>query len=461
MPLEQANYINELSPVYPSPTDQKKVGDDHIRLTKRVLKNCFPGFTGAVLVGGQDIGVANACVLMPASPLPAYTPGMGVLWVPLYANTGAATINISGLGVQPIQRLDGSPLAANDIIAGQPVVMLYTGAGFRFTTVTKAYVDDLVFSGVLPGQADNGGKPLITDGTNASFRHNYGVAIDEAKGTTITAAPTIDLTSGPGTGNYLHIAGSSPISTIILPEGAERTITFDGNPPLVNSASLILPGGASFTAKTNDVATVRGEGGGVVRVTGYAPASGRAVVEQTPPGFVLLAAIAPEPNTLTIDLLNVFSATYDDYMVIASGLDASMHGGASIGIRLAKGGVVDMGTVYRSVSVGADAGSRTDAIIVAAFNYSQGVIETLHANVSFHGMNESSASASHYLRIGSAVFGDGAVTKAYDLAASHQNQPSSTGAISGFQLVLDPSVLIPDIKFSGAGTIKVYGIRKT
>ena len=48
MPLETGNYISDLVATNPLGSDQKSTADDHIRLTKSVLKASFPNVNGAV-----------------------------------------------------------------------------------------------------------------------------------------------------------------------------------------------------------------------------------------------------------------------------------------------------------------------------------------------------------------------------------------------------------------------------
>jgi microcystin-dependent protein len=48
MPIESANYVNQLNSAYPAATDGVKEGDDHIRLVKKVLKDTFPNLDAAV-----------------------------------------------------------------------------------------------------------------------------------------------------------------------------------------------------------------------------------------------------------------------------------------------------------------------------------------------------------------------------------------------------------------------------
>lgn len=46
MPIEQANFIGDLDDTYPLQDDDVSEGDDHIRLSKTVLKATFPGAAG-------------------------------------------------------------------------------------------------------------------------------------------------------------------------------------------------------------------------------------------------------------------------------------------------------------------------------------------------------------------------------------------------------------------------------
>lgn len=52
MSLESASFINQLIATNPDGSDPKGQGDDHLRLIKKVLKDTFPQFTGA-LTGTQ------------------------------------------------------------------------------------------------------------------------------------------------------------------------------------------------------------------------------------------------------------------------------------------------------------------------------------------------------------------------------------------------------------------------
>lgn len=81
-------------------------------------------------------GTANA-LMATLSPAPtAYNAGMTVRLVAASNNTGAATLNVNGLGVQSIVNTDGTTLAANQIWAGGAFVFIYDGTNFQIQTVS-------------------------------------------------------------------------------------------------------------------------------------------------------------------------------------------------------------------------------------------------------------------------------------------------------------------------------------
>jgi len=69
MTVETATYIADLDATYPTSTDYRYEGDDHLRLIKSVLKATFPNLTGAVTATQANLNAtastaAGAWVLM-------------------------------------------------------------------------------------------------------------------------------------------------------------------------------------------------------------------------------------------------------------------------------------------------------------------------------------------------------------------------------------------------------------
>lgn len=147
MALETGSYINDLVTTNPVAADPKSQGDDHLRLIKTVLKETLNGFTGAILLTATDTGTAAAHVLTPATALLAYTPMLCLLYTPAATNTGAVTVNVSGLGVKSIKTPGGADPTSGDLAAGKPVFMVYDGTNFIAVAgpdvATKAYANAL------------------------------------------------------------------------------------------------------------------------------------------------------------------------------------------------------------------------------------------------------------------------------------------------------------------------------
>jgi hypothetical protein len=206
MALETGTYINDLVVTNPPGSDAKSTADDHLRLTKTVLKNSIVGFTGAVLVTGADGGAADAYTVTPASALAAYTTKMIVEFTPTNTNTGASTINISGLGVKSIKSVSGAALAAGELTASLVYTAAYNGTEFRLLSVTKNYADGLAFSASLPSQAGNSGKYITTDGTTASWATVAIPAGDTPQ--TLTDGATVNWNMSSGTIGTLTLGGN-------------------------------------------------------------------------------------------------------------------------------------------------------------------------------------------------------------------------------------------------------------
>lgn len=112
-------------------------------------------------------------------------------------------------------------------------------------------------------------------GTMAGPLGLTGAALNEAEGDAIASATTIDLDAA--TGNFLHVTGTTAITTVTLGQGRDRTVVFDGALTLTNGANLILPTGANITTAAGDVAVFRGDGAGVTRCVAYTRASGQPI----------------------------------------------------------------------------------------------------------------------------------------------------------------------------------------
>jgi hypothetical protein len=176
-------------------------------------------------------------------------------------------------GTKAIKSISGADLTANDLVVGSVYIAIYAVNEFRLLAPTKNYIDQLAFNSA-PSSAST--RLATVEWARGRLHTNpYRLRAKETKGADIASAAAIDLTVA--TGNLVHITGTTQISAIAVPAGAEYTLVFDGAVTLVNSASLILPGAANLTSDSGTVAKVRGDTGGVARIVSWFKADGQAV----------------------------------------------------------------------------------------------------------------------------------------------------------------------------------------
>lgn len=270
MALETGNYIDNLVAANPPGTDPKSAGDDHLRLIKNALKNCFAGFTGSIMITGTDGGAANAYTITSTPALLSYSTRMIAVFAPTADNTGAATLNISGLGTKNIKSVFGADLVAGDLTTGTIYAAFYNGTEFRLLSITRNYIDQLAFGSALPAQGGNADRMITTNGTVASWTDLIKVGTMKLADSTdstkraqfiasgITAGQTRTLTL-PDRNVFLgtdmfSIARSSNVqitaanfSNVIDCAGASWTQTFD--------ALSTFPAGWYFMVKNSGAAT--------------------------------------------------------------------------------------------------------------------------------------------------------------------------------------------------------------
>jgi len=114
-------------------------------------KNLLQSGSGALTVSGTNTYTAGTT---PA--LTAYVTGQPFLCTFTNANTGAATLNIDGLGAKSITKNSGQALELGDIRAGQIMLLAYDGTNFQIVN-HSSYVKSAYLTGpagtFIPGYA--------------------------------------------------------------------------------------------------------------------------------------------------------------------------------------------------------------------------------------------------------------------------------------------------------------------
>lgn len=441
MALETGSYIGNLVATNPTGADPKSQGDDHIRLLKTALLNCFAGFTGAVLVTGTDGGAANAYTVTPTTAVPGYVARMVVAFSPTANNTGASTINISGLGVKNIVTVSNAALVSGDLVTGTIYLAAYDGTSFRLLSITKNYADQLAMSAALPAQSLGF---LRSDGSAAAFTQTHtGYAQNEVKGADVASAATINLTTA--TGNLVHITGTTTITAITIPSGADRTLVFDGVLTLThNATTLILPTGANITTAAGDSCVVRGDGSGNARVVSYQRANGNALAA-TNAALVLIAGPLTPTAAANVDFLSTFNSTYDDYLIVIDGIRPAAND--RLKLRYAVAGAAVTTSSYFNTQFGTNA-TAADHILVSTSTFTTagiGVISEINIRNANHATQPK----------GGNIYGLGQIDATPTFNGQGGWSAFNGGVVTGFRLFWEGGA-----NFAAQGTIKVYGIAK-
>lgn len=217
---------------------------------------------GSVLDYAIDTGSATAYAIAPSPGITAYVVGQSFKFKTTNANSGAdPTLAVNSLMPGIIYWPNAASLIAGEI----PDDALVEVVVATVTTGTPTF------------HLQSATKPALprTGGTVTGTIAMSGAAINEAQGADIASASTIDL--GAATGNVVDLTGTTTVTAITLAEGAERTVRTTGILTLTHGSSLVLPNAANITTAAGDYYTFRGYAAGVVRLQGYALASGRAL----------------------------------------------------------------------------------------------------------------------------------------------------------------------------------------
>jgi len=125
-------------------------------LTYIEYDNGTRGFTDETLAFfAADTGVADAYAVTLPFTLGNYVEGLTIAFKAVNANTGAATLNVNGLGVKDIRKSGAAVLASGDIAAGQIIELVYDGARFQSTSgVSSAAITKATSAEINTGSND-------------------------------------------------------------------------------------------------------------------------------------------------------------------------------------------------------------------------------------------------------------------------------------------------------------------
>jgi len=214
----------------------------------------------------------NTITLSYAVAPAAYIQGDTFSFIAGGTNTGAATLNVNGLGAKAITKRGTTALTGNEILSGEAVIVQYDGTEFQLVSV-------------------GAGNSAFTGGALTGL-------LSEAKGADIASAATTNLCGA--TGNFVHITGTTTITSLGSCQAGTRIVAeFTGALTLTyNATSLIVPGAANIVTKAGDTMTAVSEGSGNWRVVQYSSTSNLAVVSITRQTFTSSGTYTPHAGML-------------------------------------------------------------------------------------------------------------------------------------------------------------------
>lgn len=171
-----------------------------------------------------DAGSNDTYVATPAPALASYANGVPVFVKLNTANTGAATLNLNGLGAKTIKKTAGgitTDLADNDIRAGSVHLFTYDGTNFQILSSL--------------GNAVGAGAGTVT-ATGGSLTSN---AVVLGAGTTDTKVVTGVTTDGTSAIN-LGVAGTS-VGKVVLANATSGTITLSPPTGALGTVTVTVP----------------------------------------------------------------------------------------------------------------------------------------------------------------------------------------------------------------------------
>jgi len=85
------------------------------------------------LVFGQAVGTGNNYEVNINPSLSSLTPGTLVFFIANHSNSGPSTLNLNGLGQQPLRKNGSAPLSPGDISSGKIIQAIFDGNVFQIS----------------------------------------------------------------------------------------------------------------------------------------------------------------------------------------------------------------------------------------------------------------------------------------------------------------------------------------
>jgi len=249
MGLETGTYIDDLVIANPLSGDERSVGDDHLRLLKKVLKNTLPGMAGAAwrvqdkssaytVVVNDNMTLINCTAALTLTLTAAATLKNQHMFL-AHANGGDITIDPNST-----ENINGSSTSLT-VADGQTAMVICDATEF--------------YAFFMPQVMSAAALTLLDDATVAAMVTTLGAASLSVaqiftkiqrftKGGDIASASPLVLDTD---GNYFDVTGTTGFSQITCTAGDLFMLQFDGALVMTDGANLDL-GGDNITTAAGD-----------------------------------------------------------------------------------------------------------------------------------------------------------------------------------------------------------------
>ena len=303
MALETGTFISDLVATNPTSSDPKSQGDDHLNFVKSTVKATFPNVTGAVTATQAELNIIDGATLSTAelNILDGVTASTAEINILTGATLTVTELNyVDGVTSAIQTQIDLKAPLASPVLTGVPEAPTAAFGASGAQLATLDFVNAVATNAALPAQTGNADKILTTDGVNATWDATIDTSVvTPVAGTAFTTNTQTQTLTG------------KTLQTPIFQDSGDAT----------KKANLILSG---ITTATNRNITLADEN--MTLFTG---------------GWRLLSTVTAS-GAATADIETTFDATYDAYMIVATGVSAATNG-ADLYCRFKVGGAYESG----------------------------------------------------------------------------------------------------------------------
>lgn len=133
-------------------------------------------------------GTADAITLTPSPAIAAYAAGQQFSFIASGANTGAVTVNVSGLGAKAITKNGATALAAGDIPASAMILIEYDGTQFQLVRNGALSAGPVTASGLTMATARLLGRTTASTGAVEEISVGTGLTLATGSLTPVSAS---------------------------------------------------------------------------------------------------------------------------------------------------------------------------------------------------------------------------------------------------------------------------------